>query len=272
MRSMKEITLPGEITNFEHSKCYCGVDQNCSQEISREHWIPNSILKRIDGGVNISGPKWLGGKSKQLPTGAMASNTLCRRHNSALHVLDDLHLEVFKLLSNAADKTKNSQIRSTFSGNAIERYLLKVLCSHLVSDGFDVLDKLIRNWKPPSFWLEILFGREEMPKDWGFYGVTPSRLKENFPQHFPARSPIRVLPTYENGGLAPHGLVVSYHGIPFVLAMHEARQSNGLLFDSSIYRPARIVIERPGSYIDISLDWLGGYTNGTYRLTGRDEG
>jgi hypothetical protein len=76
------ISLPG---------CYASHLADCSPKISLEHHISKSLpdVLNFDNDLRVSGPKWQEGEEKKLPPNALTSKILCKRHNSALSVLDE---------------------------------------------------------------------------------------------------------------------------------------------------------------------------------------
>lgn len=60
--------------------------------MSREHSISAKLLRRLveDRGLNIQGFPWQGEGWRKVSVDPLASNILCRRHNSDLSALDDI--------------------------------------------------------------------------------------------------------------------------------------------------------------------------------------
>jgi hypothetical protein len=137
-KSVPSLQPPGSVTNFSHLGCYLGITNNCSEDISREHYISETVLEQIaasENAVSISGLPFLAiGEEKALPIGSLVSKILCQRHNSALSPLDQEAGLFFKLLADAMMRVPrgiSSSRRPDLwlgSGTALELWMLKVAC------------------------------------------------------------------------------------------------------------------------------------------------
>lgn len=122
----------GEKTNYAHPKCYMSPTKNCSQEISREHYLSEAILKRFDK-LNVSGMPWQKeGEKRIFPTNALAANILCERHNSALAPIDMHGLRAFDKFIEATDYALAGRHSGRvqyhlLSGEGLELWLYKLL-------------------------------------------------------------------------------------------------------------------------------------------------
>lgn len=60
------------ITNYINHKCYASITCDCSEQISKEHYISQAILKQISAGseyIKIEGTSWISkNDSKQIST------------------------------------------------------------------------------------------------------------------------------------------------------------------------------------------------------------
>jgi hypothetical protein len=85
------IVPPGAVSGHAHPRCFASVDNNCSNRISREHFISQTLLRQIElnNTAKIAGLRWQQPQSFNIfPLSGLASNILCERHNSALSPLD----------------------------------------------------------------------------------------------------------------------------------------------------------------------------------------
>jgi hypothetical protein len=71
------------------SKCYARSIGNCSNQLSKEHYISKGVLELIGCKIEVSGFSWLKGKKNQLTIPSLTSKILCTQHNSELSILDD---------------------------------------------------------------------------------------------------------------------------------------------------------------------------------------
>lgn len=221
--------------NYSHPKCYASALKNCSKEISREHFVSEGILKILNknNDLKIKGFPWQAeNKFKTISPNALASNILCKDHNAALSLLDTVMIDFFNSFIDINEKLavsdKNTDIY-LFNGHDIERGLLKILCGCLASGSLkNNSQKIYCN--PSNEWLEILYGINSCPKNWGLYFTNTVGSVINFDAGINF-SPI-VNEKYVNG------FIVSLHGFNFILAMANSPENkSGTLLENSTYRP-----------------------------------
>jgi hypothetical protein len=90
-KKVKSIKPPGPATNYAHPNCYLRTTSDCSEEISREHYVSANILEQLgsDEGIEVFGLPWFNpGKGKRLSVDNLTSKILCKRHNENLSPLD----------------------------------------------------------------------------------------------------------------------------------------------------------------------------------------
>ena len=122
-------------TGFDHPRCYLAGSKTCSTKISKEHYISQAILKQIatDGTITLNGNNQGASNfvNKPLPISGLASNILCRTHNSALSVLDDFADRLFEKISSLQDALLDSNRSAPafclVDGASLERWMIKVL-------------------------------------------------------------------------------------------------------------------------------------------------
>lgn len=79
---------PGPLTGYRHPKCYMGATMNCSEKISGEHLISESVAKSV-GDFTLYGGLANAGKPERIIIARTATaNILCKRHNEATTHLD----------------------------------------------------------------------------------------------------------------------------------------------------------------------------------------
>ena len=168
-----------KINNFSHPKCYANKLNNCSEKISREHYISNNLLGELEHNktVKIAGLAWIDEKEfKLMSRASLGSNILCTKHNSQLSSLD---AEIKKLYQTIIDFDKdfNSQTPmlalKTINGNLIEKWMLKTLVGMIVSK--QIINKATGKpiTKVAETYIEILFNNHKFPETWGLYFPKP---------------------------------------------------------------------------------------------------
>ena len=80
---------PGIKTGLSHTGCYLRDVCDCSEQISREHYISRSVLDQLGEIIRVSGAPWLR-PDETLSTTIenLTAKILCKRHNEALSPLD----------------------------------------------------------------------------------------------------------------------------------------------------------------------------------------
>jgi hypothetical protein len=148
--------------SFSNKDCYASELKGCSPKLSLEHYLSHAALKILAGD---SGFLKVGGLKidKPIPAKTFGSNILCTNHNSALSELDSRGVVFFEALHNVPSIFQNSIDVSSVAptvvnGYDLERWFLKVL----IGMACGVLDETKKNWKPPKWWLNILFGKRPM--------------------------------------------------------------------------------------------------------------
>lgn len=139
------------MTGYSHPKCYARSLEDCDHEITKEHYISESVLAGLGGKIVVTRAR-LGWDKKPIGLPALASNMLCKRHNNALSGLDDVAKRFVPCLLRGGERTCNGGGRDTFNGYDVELWFLKVLCGYTCLDGDEV----------PDEWLRILFGLDAL--------------------------------------------------------------------------------------------------------------
>lgn len=105
---------------------------NCSEKLSREHYISKNILDQFNQ-LAASGLPWhLDDQMVKYGANALASKVLCSRHNTALSPLDSAAGHAFRQITDAMNYvTKKSLARQPkfflVSGDALELWGIKTL-------------------------------------------------------------------------------------------------------------------------------------------------
>jgi hypothetical protein len=128
-------------TNYSHPACYLSATADCDSKISKEHYLSEAVLAEIGNVIEISGMPWQHPAQRQhLPIDALTAKVLCRRHNSALHALDDEAAAFFRALKQIDEdfgrtSVSKKSLNFLIGGDAIERWMLKVACGICMSFG-----------------------------------------------------------------------------------------------------------------------------------------
>jgi hypothetical protein len=107
---------------------------DCSDKISREHYVSQAVLEQLGTTIRVSGVPWLAsGESFDTSIASLTAKILCERHNAALSALDSEAGRYFSILTNALiDLNRKSLSRRPkfhlVNGQALELWMLKVAC------------------------------------------------------------------------------------------------------------------------------------------------
>jgi hypothetical protein len=235
-------------TGFAHPRCYANSDRDCSETISKEHFISENLLRRIelDGLSKVAGLAWQPPQTfTRIATKSLASNILCERHNSRLGHLDSM-VGRFVDEVQAIDRGKLPAGKSIrIDGRDLERWMLKCLIGMTFSGN-------IKNQLKPEC-LELLFQRLLWPDAWGLYFDTNN-------QKIYHTDAIRIETMTTSDGLI---LAAKFflQGLPFTLLFGRPDGPWG------IWRPARIVFQFPSVQTKLIVRWKGPSSGKTIQLT-----
>lgn len=246
-------TVPPEPhTDYANPKCYARALHDCSKTISGEHYISDGILQQIsdEGQILVAGlPRTETGNFKQIAAKTLKPRILCTRHNEALSTLDTLASKFFRFLD---DQSPQDNLLFV-NGDEFERWMLKVLCGLAASGSLIFDNQKIKDWEPPSSWLEILFGSAPGLPAGGLYYIY-------------SRKPIGVLKkgirldAARNPASGAIEIALVIHGLPFLFAMewgHTTFQSPETTFEL-LRRPRSIHIIDGRVTKTIHTGWLTG--------------
>jgi hypothetical protein len=247
----------------QSQECYARALGGCSEQISREHYFSEGVLKCIGGpmegnakvyGWNLAHPKLP--LNEPLEIGKLSAGILCEKHNNDLHTFDDAGKVMCEAAESlhAAARTRDRVDRTLpVNGDDFERWMLKTLCGSLYSGR---VWGPLADWKgvePPVDWLDILYNKAIIPDGRGIYwqptdyeGLTrESRRDASFQ------------PLISADGRAVIGMQAWFYGLRFDLVIGDPAPSAGTAYQRTGYRPSFIVVDGCGT--TIRFDWKHGW-------------
>lgn len=154
-RKPAHIILNRSDRNYTNNKCYLNQTACCDNAISREHYIPNIILKALSGGdfgskgLNFAKNSWLGNKKATfVPYSNIVAKILCKFHNNSLSILDQSLGQLVRFILHLTATYKPDDVEAhelsylysnkllLVNGHDIERALAKLFAGLLYSGAF----------------------------------------------------------------------------------------------------------------------------------------
>jgi hypothetical protein len=205
-------TVPaGTSTGHSHPACFARSLNDCSRTISKEHYISKSVLGLFGSAdATVSGMPWLpDGDEKKVSIESLTAKILCIRHNNALSPLDAVAAEFFRFFTEAWSDP-GTEVYLT-CGFELERWLLKMLCGLVVSGNATLAGQRLPIWMPPTEWLQILFGTENVESPAGLHSIIGRYRAPN--------ASLNVNPVFKSSTGQPIALAFAVSGIAFLFAM-----------------------------------------------------
>jgi hypothetical protein len=243
-------TPPLPKTGYSHPRCYAKSLEDCSSNISKEHYISHSVLSLFEShSVEIRGFSWIKeGTSQRLSKDSLTSKVLCQRHNSALSSLDSIAQKFFSFV---LGKNKD-QWALIIRGEEIERWMLKAYCGLLSAGVMTYQGKPLPKMEIGPDFLNTLFYQKEIPDGRGF-----TLVLENKVTFKPGLISWRPL-IYEKYGII--GFLFQIEFFKVVLSFGKVSDLDNKTENSKgvRYHPNSIIIKDPDNYREIHLGWPHG--------------
>ena len=83
-KRLKPLHPPGPVTGFAHRHCYLRDTLDCSDQISREHYMSGAVLEQLGSVLRVSGIPFAAGQTFDTSAASLTAKILCTRHNAAL--------------------------------------------------------------------------------------------------------------------------------------------------------------------------------------------
>ena len=232
--------LTGPCTGISCPGCYASFTNDCSPELSSEHWLSKGIILEVgtNGRVTVSGLLSPLGQERVVQVSEFADHILCERHNNALNKLDATAIEVFRTLDHyqkdqASQPDPHGSEFDLFSGERLERWMLKLLWGGIAAGAFSATE--IRSGVDQNMLADYLFRNQKLPEGWGF-GMT---FHSGVGIGVRAEAPIGV-----TTGVGPDGtlwkIAVSMGAVSFGFGLGNQKAKHGFNFH---LRPQAVILK-----------------------------
>lgn len=248
---------PGSKTGHSHPNCYLSGSQDCSHQISREHYMSKSVLDQLGKTLRVSGMPWMGaGQTLDITVGNLTSKILCKRHNEALSPLDEEAALFFLSLSKAlADLERKTLSRKPsfhlVGGSTLELWMLKVACGLYFAIGTKDRKRISEDYSIDLNKVERAFFEEDWDPRGGLYfkGSTGSVVT--------VASDVSMAPLTSDVDMRFGGATVSLLGITLEL-LFDTTNTNPDPWMGVVRRPTELVFMKNGRQHSIILTWPPG--------------
>lgn len=248
---------------YSHPKCYLRGLGDCSEKISGEHHMSESILNLMNNGrpTRVRGYPFASGPIYLSPA-AQVSKVLCTFHNSDLSPLDEVGRAVYQAINDAWHRQGPQKIR--VSGHDLERFFLQRLCAQHFG-GVTALNGEHPHHTLDTGMVENMLIHNRWPAKAGPYIARPHVIPD-FEAQYPGYEFAPIFGQSATGEDIVVGCRYVFNGLFFFLLLdpHYA-PPHPLLADKLLcFRPSLIAAVEGyvGSRVEIQLDWMPGSKHG----------
>jgi hypothetical protein len=242
---------PGPLTGHSNPGCYLKGLHDCSDKLSREHYISQAVLEQLGATIRVAGVPWLApGETFDTSIASLTAKILCQRHNAALSPLDIEAGRYFSILTSALiDLNRKSLSRRPVlhlvNGQALELWMLKVACGLYYAIGSKDGTKVGKTFSIDEEKIHRAFFDASWDERAGLYfrGATGSLITV---QHGVAMAPL----TRDHDSCFG-GAIVAMNGFGFELVLDD----NGTNPVGLTRRPTELVIKNDKREHHIILTW-----------------
>jgi hypothetical protein len=260
-KAPRNLTPPGPVTGISNLKCYLRTTRNCSDAISREHYISESVLATVEENETskIAGLPWQTPRTfSVVGTGRLVSKVLCKRHNEALSPLDAEAGRLIETIGNYDREFNQENPRAEISilcGEELEKWMLKTTCG-MVAAGQVTRDGVRVEPYIPEIWTSILMGKAEWPPLWGFYSAVPMGAT-----YHSSSFSYRTMSRPETGHVLAAEMILNGVALYLLLGRPDVPSAWG------VYRPRTLVFEQGSVEKFIEISWRNPGFNNYLRIT-----
>jgi hypothetical protein len=238
--------LAGPRTGHANAGCYARSSNDCSEDLTFEHYITDDLLESISANgkvVAVKGAAWQapGDNHKTIGVNSLGARMLCGRHNVALSPLDKMAAEFFRHFR--ADQLEvmcfqGNEFQRDFtlvSGSYLELWMLKVVWGAIEAKAMEVGGSPAYRFRlgvTTSQLTEILWYGADWPTNWGMYV-----LHNQHPELPATQNSVRLRPAAVQSEVL--GVYLQIAGFEFLISFEPPPLNR-------IYRPCGLTFQRNG--------------------------
>jgi hypothetical protein len=172
-------------------RCWASYRGGCSDKLTGEHIVSNSLLKIKN--VSVKGFPWCKEDFVTVGRGSLTRNILCAAHNSQLSPVDvggvaamhDLYRTVELCRTRSVELVKNSEpVHLNANGLMLERWLLKAAINVSFRSQYLIGSMGEERGIPPPYLIDVAYGSPSFSHYMGLYALaldgSYARSNENF--------------------------------------------------------------------------------------------
>lgn len=242
--------------------CYASQLGGCSGPLNREHFISKNLLREFQeaGKLQVTGyPHGNDAGQLLMSVESMSAKVLCESHNSRLSGVDSeggrFLLAFFEAHAGMLEGRFKADQGYVSDGPLIERWMLKYAFGLIASGQAGVGTQRIERTSPPLGFLEVLFGLETLPNEWGLY------TRATAPTGFSDKKNLGLglyLPLQRSGKRHVCGVRMEHYGFTSILALKTPQEPLGATdLDGAIHHPEffRFMHAPAGCTATIAVNW-----------------
>lgn len=224
-------------TNNLIGKCYAAPLGGCSQDVHKEHYFSDALMKLYSNG-----------------TLEMAEYILCKNHNNLLNGLDTAILKFASAINQANSQfqaNKSAKIFINVEGRRLERWLLKWLIGCWAAGKLENHGHLLECNGIPLVLLRILYGLDPIPEGWGLF--ISQKIHHETIEKMQTNNAFCTLRVFGPSGGNINGAICSIGSFTFILALTQIDNLKDLDW---VHRPSRIIMDVPENRkLIFSVNW-----------------
>jgi hypothetical protein len=241
---------------------YQAATRHCSGPLNREHFVSKVLLQDFakDGGLQVRGyPHGNDAGELLMSVESMSTKVLCESHNRRLSKVDvegsRFLLAFFSAHVGLLEEKFTSDQTYECDGPLIERWMLKYLCGLISSGQAGIGVNRIATTSPPLEFLQVLFGLDTLPDEWGLYTRPTSPIGVSDRKSL---SLAPYLPLQPTGRYHVSGAKIEHYGFISILALKTPQKPfTRSDLEGSIHHPEffKFSYEPTGRSVVLVVNW-----------------